>query len=37
MEPPLGPRFEDALDRVKSRFSGILNDLSLSVPKEISL
>ncbi|MBA3523562.1 MAG: toluene hydroxylase [Geodermatophilaceae bacterium] len=31
------PRFEDALDRVKSRFSGILNDLSLSVPKEISL
>lgn len=30
------PRFEDALDRVKSRFSGILNDLGLTIPKELS-
>jgi propane 2-monooxygenase small subunit len=30
------PRFEDALDRVKSRFSGIVADLSLQVPKELS-
>jgi propane monooxygenase small subunit len=30
------PRFEDALDRVKSRFSGIIADLSLQVPKELN-
>jgi propane monooxygenase small subunit len=30
------PRFEDALDRVKSRFVGILSDLHLQTPKEIT-
>lgn len=30
------PRFEDGLDRVKSRFSGILADLGLSTPKELN-
>jgi len=29
------PRFEDGLDRVKSRFSGILSDLDLPTPKEL--
>lgn len=29
------PRFEDALDRVKSRFHGILSDMDLQVPKEL--
>jgi propane 2-monooxygenase small subunit len=28
-------RFEDSLDRVKSRFTGIVNDLGLDVPKEL--
>ena len=28
-------RFEDALDRVKSRFAGIVEDLSLDLPKEL--
>jgi propane monooxygenase small subunit len=30
------PRFEDGLDRAKSRFSGILSDLGLQVPKELN-
>lgn len=30
------PRFEDGLDRAKSRFAGILSDLGLQVPKELS-
>jgi len=30
------PRFEDGLDRAKSRFSGILSDLSLNNPKELT-
>jgi propane monooxygenase small subunit len=30
------PRFEDGLDRAKNRFSGILSDLNLSSPKELS-
>ncbi len=30
------PRFEDGLDRVKSRFSGILTQLSLAEPKELT-
>ena len=30
------PRFEDGLDRVKSRFNGILSDLSLEAPKELA-
>ena len=30
------PRFEDGLDRAKSRFSGILSDLSLPEPKELT-
>ena len=30
------PRFEDGLDAVKSRFGGIVSDLGLSVPEEIS-
>ena len=30
------PRFEDSLDRAKSRFSQILRDLSLSDPKELT-
>jgi propane monooxygenase small subunit len=29
------PRFEDALDTVKNRFAGILNDLNLDAPKEL--
>ncbi|GAA5106934.1 toluene hydroxylase [Haloechinothrix salitolerans] len=29
------PRFEDGLDRVKSRFQGILSDMDLHVPKEL--
>lgn len=29
------PRFEDGLDRVKNRFSGILSDLGLQTPKEL--
>ncbi|MGH3233127.1 MAG: hypothetical protein ACRDOH_07700, partial [Streptosporangiaceae bacterium] len=29
-------RFEDALDHVKSRFSGIVSELSLSTPKELN-
>jgi len=28
-------RFEDALDRVKSRFAGIVEELSLDIPKEL--
>lgn len=31
------PRFEDGLDRAKNRFAGILADLDLSTPKELSL
>jgi propane monooxygenase small subunit len=30
------PRFEDSLDRAKNRFAGILNDLGLETPKELS-
>ena len=30
------PRFEDGLDRVKSRFSGIMSDLGLETPKELA-
>lgn len=30
------PRFEDGLDRAKSRFTGILADLGLSTPKELN-
>ena len=30
------PRFEDGLDRAKNRFSGILSDLSLQSPKELT-
>jgi propane 2-monooxygenase small subunit len=30
------PRFEDALDAVKSRFSGIVSDLGLTVPEELA-
>jgi len=30
------PRFEDGLDRAKSRFSGILTQLSLAEPKELT-
>jgi propane monooxygenase small subunit len=30
------PRFEDALDAAKSRFSGILSDLDLETPKELA-
>lgn len=29
------PRFEDGLDRAKSRFAGIVSELGLSVPKEL--
>jgi len=29
------PRFEDALDAVKSRFAGIVSDLNLDTPKEL--
>jgi propane monooxygenase small subunit len=31
------PRFEDGLDRCKSRFTGILTDLGLDTPKELAL
>jgi len=31
------PRFEDGLDRVKSRFNGILTSLGLEEPKELAL
>ena len=31
------PRFEDGLDRAKSRFSGILSDLHLPEPEELTL
>jgi propane monooxygenase small subunit len=30
------PRFEDSLDRAKSRFSGILSELHLETPKELA-
>ncbi|MBW3638988.1 MAG: toluene hydroxylase [Actinobacteria bacterium] len=30
------PRFEDGLDRCKSRFTGILSDLGLETPKELA-
>jgi propane 2-monooxygenase small subunit len=30
------PRFEDSLDRAKNRFAGILSDLGLDTPKELS-
>jgi propane monooxygenase small subunit len=30
------PRFEDGLDRVKNRFSGLLADLGLDTPKELA-
>jgi propane monooxygenase small subunit len=30
------PRFEDSLDRAKNRFAGILADLGLDAPKELS-
>jgi propane monooxygenase small subunit len=30
------PRFEDGLDRVKSRFSALLSDLDLESPKELA-
>jgi len=30
------PRFEDGLDRAKSRFAGILSDLDLPTPKELA-
>jgi propane 2-monooxygenase small subunit len=30
------PRFEDALDQAKSRFSGIVTDLGLDTPKELA-
>ncbi|MEJ2869883.1 toluene hydroxylase [Actinomycetospora sp. OC33-EN08] len=30
------PRFEDSLDRAKNRFAGILTDLGLDAPKELS-
>ena len=30
------PRFEDGLDQAKSRMSGILSDLSLDTPEELS-
>jgi propane monooxygenase small subunit len=30
------PRFEDALDRAKNRFVGILSELGLEVPKELA-
>ncbi|GAA5171281.1 toluene hydroxylase [Pseudonocardia eucalypti] len=30
------PRFEDSLDRAKKRFTGILSELGLDVPKELS-
>jgi propane 2-monooxygenase small subunit len=30
------PRFEDSLDRVKSRFAGIVSDLGLDTPEELT-
>jgi len=30
------PRFEDSLDAVKSRFSGVVSDLGLTVPEELA-
>ncbi|HJY68773.1 MAG TPA: hypothetical protein VJ254_18780, partial [Streptosporangiaceae bacterium] len=30
------PRFEDGLDAAKNRFAGIVTDLNLDVPKELS-
>ena len=30
------PRFEDSLDRAKSRFAGIVSDLGLQTPKELT-
>jgi len=30
------PRFEDGLDRARNRFSGLVSDLGLQVPKELS-
>ena len=30
------PRFEDGLDRAKSRFAGILSDIGLQAPKELN-
>jgi propane monooxygenase small subunit len=30
------PRFEDGLDAAKSRFTSILSELSLEVPKELA-
>jgi propane monooxygenase small subunit len=30
------PRFEDGLDRAKSRFAGIVTDLGLEPPKELT-
>jgi propane 2-monooxygenase small subunit len=36
-QPDIKPlRFEDGLDRAKNRFSGILSDLGLKAPKELS-
>jgi propane monooxygenase small subunit len=29
-------RFEDGLDRAKNRFGGILSELNLQTPKELS-
>ena len=30
------PRFEDGLDRAKSRFTGIVSELGLKIPKELA-
>jgi propane monooxygenase small subunit len=30
------PRFEDGLDRAKSRFTGILSEFRLETPKELA-
>jgi len=30
------PRFEDSLDRAKSRFAGIVSDLGLNTPEELT-
>jgi propane monooxygenase small subunit len=30
------PRFEDGLDAAKNRFAGIVSDLNLDAPKELS-
>ena len=30
------PRFEDSLDRAKSRFAGIVSDLGLQTPEELN-